>query len=64
MHHEVTTASEPPEIVLQWIAQLLDPRFVAMIRAIPYDKVDVRLSAAKGKVREPSISVNCDFRHA
>lgn len=59
MHHEITTAVEPPEFVLAWIAQLLDPQFVEMVRHIPYDRLDVQLAAARGKVtRDPVIVIN------
>lgn len=59
MHHEVTTPVEPPEVVLSWIAQLLDPDFIAMVKACPYDRIDVRLSASKGRVsRVPTIVFN------
>lgn len=59
MHHEITTASEPPEMVLSWIAQLLDPAFIAMLKACPYDRVDVRLASSKGRVpKAPTVTFN------
>lgn len=59
MHHEVTTAVEPPEMVLAWIAQLLDPQFIALMRAVPYDRIDVRLAASKGRVSKlPMVVLN------
>jgi hypothetical protein len=59
MHHEVSTPVEPPEMVLSWIAQLLDPDFIAMLRACPYDRVDIRLSSSKGRVsRVPTVVFN------
>ena len=59
MHHEVTTASEPPEIVLEWISQLLNPDFIALLKVCPFDKVDIRLAASKGRVsKAPMIVFN------
>lgn len=57
MHHEVTTAVEPPEMVLSWIAQLLDPQFLALMKAVPYDRVDIRLAASKGRVSKAPVVV-------
>lgn len=59
MHHEITTTAEPPEFVLAWIAQLLDPQFLELMRHIPYDRLDVQLAASRGRVsREPVIVLN------
>lgn len=58
-------ASAPP-IVQAWIAQLLDPTFLALVKALDLegqrgvgDQLDVRLSSANGKVRaRPAVVVN------
>jgi hypothetical protein len=48
-----------PAAIEAWVKQLLDPAFVALIRAQPYERVDVRLSASKGRVsRSPQIILN------
>lgn len=42
-----------------WISQLLSPEVVAVVSAFPDGQVDVRLSAAKGKVRaRPTVVIN------
>lgn len=39
--------------------QLLDPNFIELMRDQPYDRVDVRLTASRGKVsRMPQIVLN------
>ena len=49
---------EVPEIVQEWIGQLLNPEFVDLIRACPDRPVDVRLSASKGRVKRlPTITI-------
>lgn len=40
-----------PPVVKAWIAQLIDPRFVAMVSNWPADQIDVRLSSSRGRVR-------------
>jgi hypothetical protein len=48
-----------PAFIEAWVKQLLDPTFVAVMRLQPYDRVDIRLSASKGKVaRLPQIVLN------
>lgn len=48
-----------PAAIEAWVKQLLDPAFVALMRAQPYERVDVRLSASKGRVsRSPQIILN------
>lgn len=48
-----------PPNVEAWVRQLLDPEFVALMRMQPYDRVDVRLSASKGRVsRLPQVVLN------
>ena len=42
-----------------WVAQLLSPEVMAVVAAFPDGQVDVRLSAARGKVRaRPTVIVN------
>ena len=56
---EIVTAANPPELVLAWIAQLLSPEFLELMRHTPYDRIDVRLSGSRGKVaKEPMIVLN------
>lgn len=43
--------SELPPVIRAWIAQLMDPRFVAMVEQWPADQIDVRLSSSRGRVR-------------
>jgi hypothetical protein len=48
-----------PPVIEAWVKQLLDPSFVELMRSQPYDRVDVRLSASKGRVsRSPQIMLN------
>lgn len=48
-----------PPVIEAWIKQLLDPSFVELMRSQPYDRIDVRLSASKGRVsRLPQIMLN------
>jgi hypothetical protein len=52
-------SDEVPPIVQAWIGQLLDPRILGLLRACADGQVDVRLSAARGRVRaNPTITVN------
>jgi hypothetical protein len=47
-----------PPIVRAWVAQLCDPQTVALLEAAEGSNVDVRLSAAKGKVRrQPVVTI-------
>jgi len=48
-----------PPAVEAWVKQLLDPEFVALMRMQPYDRVDIRLSASRGRVsRVPQVVFN------
>ena len=48
-----------PPVVEAWVRQLLDPGFLAMLRAVPVEQVDVRLSASRGRVRaRPVVILN------
>lgn len=48
-----------PPVIAAWVRQLLDPSFVALVRGLPVDRIDVRLSASRGKVsRYPSVVLN------
>lgn len=48
-----------PPVIEAWLKQLLDPSFVELMRSQPYDRVDIRLSASKGRVsRLPQIMLN------
>jgi len=48
-----------PPVIEAWVKQLLEPSFVELMRSQPYDRVDVRLSASKGRVsRLPQIMLN------
>lgn len=38
-------------MVRAWVEQLMSPEVLAVVRAFPDGQVDVKLSAAKGKVR-------------
>lgn len=40
-----------PALVRAWVEQLMSPELLAVVRAFPDGQVDVKLSAAKGKVR-------------
>lgn len=48
---------EVPPVVAAWVRQLLDPQFLAMIRAYPAEQVDVRLSSSRGRVRPRPVLV-------
>lgn len=55
---DVDDLNLPPNVEA-WVRQLLDPEFVALMRMQPYDRVDVRLSASKGRVsRLPQVVLN------
>lgn len=48
-----------PPVIRAWLEQLLDPEFVAMVRALPVDRIDVRLAASRGRVsRSPVVVLN------
>lgn len=54
----MTSPASAPAVVQAWIAQLLDPGFLAILASLDLDgqrgqahQVDVRLSSAGGKVR-------------
>jgi hypothetical protein len=56
---EALESPEIPPIIAAWCAQLLSPEFLAMLRAFPAEQIDVRLSAAKGRVRpKPVVILN------
>jgi hypothetical protein len=46
-----------PPHVQAWIKQLLDPDFIKLISAIPYDQIDIKLSASKGRVRRRPVVI-------
>jgi len=41
---------ELPSAVEAWIKQLLEPSFVELMRSQPFDRVDIKLSASRGRV--------------
>jgi hypothetical protein len=48
-----------PPLLRAWIDQLLSDDVVTVVRAFPDAQVDVRLSAAKGRVRSrPAVVIN------
>jgi hypothetical protein len=48
-----------PPVIEAWVKQLLEPSFIELMRSQPYDRVDVRLAASKGRVsRSPQIVLN------
>lgn len=49
--------NQPPEFIQAWIKQLLDPKFLALMENIPYDQIDIKLSASKGRVRRRPIVI-------
>ncbi len=51
------SAPEVPAVVQAWVRQLLDPEFVALVRALPSPQIDVRLGASNGKVRRHPVVV-------
>jgi hypothetical protein len=46
-----------PPFVEAWIKQLLDPQFLKLMQNIPYDQIDIKLSASKGRVRRRPIVI-------
>lgn len=51
--------AQVPAIIEAWVRQLLDPAFVNLIRTLPVERIDVRLSASRGKVSKvPQITLN------
>lgn len=52
-------SDEIPPLIRAWVEQLMSPEVLAVVTAFPDGQVDVRLSAAKGKVRaRPTVIVN------
>lgn len=49
--------SEIDPVIRAWIDQLLSPEVTAVVAAFPHGQVDVRLSAARGKVRARPVVV-------
>ncbi len=48
-----------PPVIEAWVRQLLDPQFVALVRGLSVDRIDVRLGSSKGKVAKfPTITLN------
>jgi hypothetical protein len=41
---------ELPSAVEAWIKQLLEPSFVELMRSQPFERVDIKLSASRGRV--------------
>lgn len=53
------THDDLPPIIAAWVRQLLAPEFVALVRTLPVDRIDVKLGASKGKVtRQPTVVLN------
>lgn len=54
----VASAGLPP-VVAAWVGQLLDPALIALVGGWPAERVDVRLSASRGRVRRlPEVVLN------
>ena len=41
---------ELPPAIEAWIKQLLEPSFVELMRSQPFERVDIKLSASRGRV--------------
>lgn len=55
----MTTQDDLPPAIAAWVRQLLDPQFVALVRGLQVERIDVKLGASKGKVnRQPTIILN------
>ena len=51
--------SDVPEVIQAWIKQLLDPKFVSMMRSLDAEQLDIKLSSSKGKIRKnPVVIIN------
>jgi len=48
---------ELPEVIRAWVEQLCDPDTVALLEAAGDRNLDVRLSAARGKVRRGPVVI-------
>lgn len=46
-----------PPVIRGWLEQLLDPEFVALVRALPVETIDVRLGASRGRVRRRPVVI-------
>ena len=47
-----------PPVIQGWLKQILDPAVINLVRDMPLARIDVCLSAAKGKIRtEPEITL-------
>lgn len=48
-----------PDALRAWIEQLLEPEITRLFDVFPDAQIDVRLTAARGKVRRtPSVTIN------
>lgn len=48
---------ELPPAVEAWVKQLLEPSFVELMRLQPFDRVDIKLSASRGRVSRSPVVV-------
>lgn len=48
---------EIPPVIAAWCAQLLSPEVLRMVNAFPTEQVDIRLSAARGRVRKNPVVI-------
>lgn len=49
---------EIPPVIQGWIKQLTNPALMALVKDWPSGRIDVRLSAARGRVRaEPEVTL-------
>lgn len=49
--------NKPPAFIEAWVKQLLDPKFIELMDKIPYDQIDIKLSASKGRVRRRPVVI-------
>lgn len=48
---------EIPPVIAAWCAQLLSPEVLRLLNTYPAEQIDIRLSAAKGKVRRKPVVI-------
>jgi DNA repair exonuclease SbcCD ATPase subunit len=46
-----------PPIVRAWVAQLCEPDMLEILQKMSHEQIDIKLSAARGKVRRKPIVV-------
>ncbi len=55
----MTDGATVPPVIQAWVRQLLDPDFIIAVTAMQTGRIDVKLTASKGRVsRTPTVILN------